>query len=189
MKSTGMIRRVDELGRVVIPKEIVDVGFTSDMEDKLDDVEVKGSDWKQIVSDFYEPLSKELETADREIEKVTIEDEPTGELCELCGRPMVKKQGRFGEFIACSGYPECKNTKAIVKELDVKCPLCGKNIVQRKSKKGKIFYGCSGYPDCNNVYWYKPVDEKCPECGSLLVEKKGKGTTLSCSNPECKFTK
>ena len=102
---------------------------------------------------------------------------------------MVKKQGRFGEFIACSGYPECKNTKAIVKELDVKCPLCGKNIVQRKSKKGKIFYGCSGYPDCNNVYWYKPVDEKCPECGSLLVEKKGKGTTLSCSNPECKFTK
>ena len=170
-------------------KEIVDVGFTSDMEDKLDDVEVKGSDWKQIVSDFYEPLSKELETADREIEKVTIEDEPTGELCELCGKPMVKKQGRFGEFIACSGYPECKNTKAIVTELDVKCPLCGKNIVQRKSKKGKIFYGCSGYPDCNNVYWYKPVDEKCPECGSLLVEKKGKGTTLSCSNPECKFTK
>ena len=170
-------------------REIVDVGFTSDMEDRLDDIEVKGSDWKKIVADFYEPLSKELETADREIEKIVIEDEPTGELCELCGRPMVKKQGRFGEFIACSGYPECKNTKAIVKELDVKCPLCGKNIVQRKSKKGKIFYGCSGYPDCNNVYWYKPVDEKCPECGSLLVEKKGKGTTLSCSNPECKFTK
>ncbi len=170
-------------------KEIVDVGFTSDMEDKLDDVEVKGSDWKQIVADFYKPLSKELETADREIEKIVIEDEPTGEICELCGKPMVKKQGRFGEFIACSGYPECKNTKAIVKQLDVKCPLCGKNIVQRKSKKGKIFYGCSGYPDCNNVYWYKPVSEKCPDCGSLLVEKKGKGTTLSCSNPECKFTK
>ncbi len=169
--------------------EIVDTGFTAEMEDKLDNVEARGDDWKKIVADFYGPLSKEIEIADSEIEKVTFEDEPTGETCEICGKPMVKKMGRFGEFIACSGYPECKNTKAIVVSTGVKCPSCGKDIIQRKSKKGKLFYGCSGYPECSMVYWNKPVEEKCPQCGALLVEKKGKGTTLACSSPECKYTK
>ena len=168
-------------------KEIVDVNFTAGMEDKLDDVEIKDLEWKKIIRDFYGPFEKELEVADHAIEKVTVEDQPTGETCELCGKPMVLKTGRFGEFIACSGYPECKNTKPIVKTIDVKCPKCGKDIVARKSKKGKLFYGCSGYPDCDQSYWYKPVDKKCPKCGALLIEKKTKAGNLACSNAECDY--
>ena len=168
-------------------KEIVDVNFTAGMEDKLDDVEIKDLEWKKIIRDFYGPFEKELEVADHAIEKVTVEDQPTGETCELCGKQMVLKTGRFGEFIACSGYPECKNTKPIVKTIDVKCPKCGKDIVARKSKKGKLFYGCSGYPDCDQSYWYKPVDKKCPKCGALLIEKKTKAGNLACSNAECDY--
>ena len=168
-------------------KEIVDVNFTAEMEDKLDDVEIKDVEWKSIIREFYGPFEKELEFADQAIEKVVIEDQPTGELCELCGKPMVLKAGRFGDFIACSGYPECKNTKPIVKTIGVSCPKCGKEIVARKSKRGKLFYGCSGYPDCDQSYWYKPVDKKCPQCGELLVEKKSKNGTLACSNAECKY--
>jgi DNA topoisomerase-1 len=108
-------------------------------------------------------------------------------MCELCGKPMAVKQGRFGEFHACTGYPECKNTKAIVQKVDVKCPACGEDIVARRGKSGKLFFGCSGYPNCNQVYWNKPTNKKCPECGSLLVEKKLKDSSLSCSNSECKY--
>ena len=168
-------------------KQIVDAGFTAELEDKLDDVEVKHEDWKKIVDGFYVVLKDELEVADREIEKVEIEDQLTGELCELCGKPMAVKQGRFGEFHACTGYPECKNTKAIVQKVDVKCPTCGEDIVARRGKSGKLFFGCSGYPNCNQVYWNKPTNKKCPECGSLLVEKKLKDSSLSCSNGECKY--
>ncbi len=168
-------------------KEIVDVGFTAELEDKLDDVEVKDLAWKNVIKDFYDILKDELDVAEKEIEKVTIEDEPTGELCELCGKPMVKKQGRFGDFIACSGYPECKNTKTITTKIDVQCPKCGKDIVIRRGRKGRIFYGCSGYPECDGMFWNKPTDKKCPECNSVLVEKKGKDSTLACSNPECKY--
>ncbi len=168
-------------------KEVVDAGFTAEMEDKLDDVEVNQADWKRIISDFYGPFAEELEVADKAIEKVKIEDEVTDELCELCGKPMVVKHGRFGEFLACSGYPECKNTKPRVKKIDVKCPKCGKDIVARKSKTGKLFYGCSGYPECNQVYWNKPIDQKCPKCGALMTEKKTKTTKLACSNPECGY--
>lgn len=168
-------------------KEIVDAGFTAEMEDKLDDVEVKNVDWKSIVEDFYAPLEKELEVADKAIEKVKIEDELTDELCELCGKPMAVKHGRFGEFLACSGYPDCKNTKPRVKKIDVKCPKCGKDIVARKSKTGKLFYGCSGYPDCNQLFWNKPVNQKCPKCGALMTEKKTKTSTLVCSNSECGY--
>lgn len=168
--------------------EIVDAGFTSDMEDKLDEVETDGRDWRGIVSDFYGGLKDDLKTADAEIEKIKIEDEPTDEICELCGKPMVIKQGRFGKFIACSGYPDCKNTKPIVVKVDgVDCPSCGKDIIMRKSKKGKIFYGCSGYPDCKQVFWYKPTNKVCPKCVSRLVERKGKGTQYACSNPECSY--
>ena len=183
-----------ELGFVVTElmekyfKEIVDAGFTADMEDKLDEIEADGREWHGIVADFYSVLKVELETADNEIEKIKIEDEPTGEMCELCGLPLVKKQGRFGPFIACSGYPECKNTKAIVIKVEgVACPSCGRDILVRKSRKGKIFYGCSGYPDCKQVFWYKPVNKRCPKCGSLLCERKGKNTKYACSNPECDF--
>jgi len=183
-----------ELGFVVTEllekyfNEIVDAGFTADMEDRLDEIEADGRDWHGVVSDFYDVLKDELVTADREIEKIKIEDEPTDEVCELCGRPMVIKQGRYGKFIACSGYPDCKNTKPILIKVDgVKCPLCGKDILMRKSRKGKIFYGCSGYPDCNQVFWYKPVDKACPKCGSLLCERKAKNTKYACTNTGCDY--
>jgi DNA topoisomerase-1 len=168
-------------------KEIVDTGFTADMEDKLDDIEVKNTDWKQIVGEFYDILKDELQTADAEIEKLKLEDEVTDEICELCGKHMVKKFGRFGEFLACSGYPECKSTKPIVNKINVKCPQCGRDIVARKSKKGRLFYGCSGYPECDRVFWNKPVEKNCPECGALMTEKKMKNTELMCSNPECGY--
>lgn len=167
--------------------EIVDVGFTAQMEDKLDDIEVKDANWKKIIEEFYAIFSKSLKVADEQIEKVEIPDEPTGEICEICGKPMLKKNGRFGTFAACSGYPECKNTKPIVKKIGVSCPKCGKDIIQKKGKSGKIFYGCSGYPDCDQVFWNKPTDKKCPECSSLMVEKKNKKTNFACSNPECGY--
>lgn len=169
-------------------KDIVDVNFTAEMEDKLDMIEMNRIEWKKVVGDFYGPFSQELEAADKVIEKVKIEDQPTGEICELCGKPLVIKTGRFGDFIACSGYPECKNTKPIVEKVGVKCPSCGSELVARRSKRGRIFYGCSGYPNCNMVFWNKPVDKKCPRCGSLMTEKNGKNKQLVCSNQECGYT-
>lgn len=170
-------------------KDIVDAGFTAYMENQLDDVELSKIDWKETVRSFYGPFEKELKVADKEIERVKVEDQLTGEVCELCGKPMAIKSGRFGDFIACTGYPECKNTKPIVTKVDVKCPKCGNDIIVRRSKKGKAFYGCSGYPNCNQVYWYKPVNEHCPKCDSLLVQRKGRGHSLICSNQECDFKK
>lgn len=169
-------------------KDIVDAGFTANMENRLDDVEVGSQKWKDLISEFYGPFKKELDVADRAIEKIVVEDVPTGELCELCGKPMVIKAGRFGDFIACSGYPECKNTKPIVKTIGVKCPNCGKDIVARKSKRGRIFYGCSGYPECKTVFWNKPTDKRCPECNSILLEKKTKNKNFVCSNEKCGYT-
>lgn len=168
-------------------KEIVDTGFTAEMEDRLDEVEVKALNWKEIVRDFYGPLKKELEIADKSIEKVKLEDQLTDEICELCGKPMAIKSGRFGEFLACSGYPECKNTKAIVKKTGVVCPECGGDIVAKRGKSGKLFYGCSNYPTCNKAFWYKPVDKKCPECGSLLLQRKTKTGDYVCSNDKCGY--
>ncbi len=169
-------------------KDIIDAGFTASMEDKLDGVEAEGAEWKNIIREFYDPFREDLEKADAAIEKVRIEDKPTGEMCELCGKPMVIKAGRYGDFIACSGYPECKNTKPIVKTIGVKCPKCGKDIVKKKSKRGRVFYGCSGYPNCDMSYWYKPVNKTCPVCGALLVEKKTKdGKHLVCSESECGY--
>ncbi len=168
-------------------KEIVDADFTANLEDRLDDIEVKNVDWKEIISDFYATLKEELTVADSEIEKLVIEDELTGEMCEKCGKPMAKKQGRFGEFIACTGYPECKNTKQIVNIIDAKCPKCGKDIIARRGKSGRVFYGCSGYPDCDQVFWSKPTHRKCPNCNSVIVEKKTKNTSYACSNSECGY--
>lgn len=168
-------------------KEIVDTGFTAQMEENLDDIETKGVRWKSVIEGFYDTLKDELQIADEQIEKVGFKEEPTGELCEKCGKPMVIKHGRFGAFAACTGYPECKNTKPIVQSIDVKCPECGKDIVARKSKRGRLFYGCSGYPECTQVFWNKPVDKKCPKCGSLLVEKKSKDSKYACSNSECDY--
>lgn len=168
-------------------KEIVDTGFTAQMEENLDDIEVKGVRWQSVIEGFYGTLKDELDIADQEIQKVEFEAELTGETCEICGKPMAIKHGRYGSFIACTGYPECKNTKPIIQSIDVKCPKCGKDIVARKSKKGRLFYGCSGYPDCTQSYWNKPVNKKCPKCGALLVEKKGKDTKYACSNSECDY--
>ena len=169
-------------------KDIIDAGFTANMENRLDDVEVGSQKWKDLISEFYGPFKKELDVADSAIEKIVVEDVPTGELCELCGKPMVIKAGRFGDFIACSGYPECKNTKPIIKTIGVKCPNCGKDIVARKSKRGRLFYGCSGYPDCKTVFWNKPTDKRCPECNSILLEKKTKNKNFVCSNEKCGYT-
>ena len=168
-------------------KEIVDAGFTADMEDKLDDIEAKDLNWKQVVRDFYGPLKEELDVADKAIEKVQLEDRLSGDVCELCGKPMAIKTGRFGEFLACTGYPECKNTKAIVKTINVKCPDCGGDIVAKRGRSGKIFYGCSNYPECSRAFWYKPVNRECPQCGELLLEKHTKNTKYVCSNDKCGY--
>ena len=168
-------------------KEIVDAGFTAEMEDKLDDIEAKDLNWKQVVRDFYGPFKEELEVADKAIEKVKLEDRLSGDICELCGKPMAIKTGRFGEFLACTGYPDCKNTKAIVKTINVKCPDCGGDIVAKKGRSGKVFYGCSNYPECSRAFWYKPVDRKCPQCGELLLEKHTKNTKYVCSNDKCGY--
>ncbi len=168
-------------------KNIVDIGFTANLEEKLDDVEEKTVEWKSVVGDFYHSFKTELEEADEEIRRIEIQDELTDEKCELCDKFMAIKQGRFGEFLACSGYPECKNTKPIIHKTGVTCPECGNEIIQRKSKKGKIFYGCSGYPECRFLLWNKPIDRKCPECGSIMTEKKTKKSDFQCSNKECHY--
>ncbi|MCY6958270.1 type I DNA topoisomerase [Clostridium brassicae] len=169
-------------------KQIVDVEFTAGMENKLDSIEEGKENWTNVVGEFFKPLEKSIEIAEKEIAKITIEDEVTDVKCEKCGKNMVIKHGRFGDFLACPGYPECKNTKPLVEELDVPCPLCGGKVLLRKSRKGKKFYGCSNYPDCNFVSWFEPVNMKCPECGSYMVKKysKTKGNYFECSNGECK---
>lgn len=170
-------------------KQIVDADFTADMERKLDDVEVGNENWREIVSEFFSPLQEAIDKAEKEISKVVIEDKVSDVKCEKCGRMMVIKRGRYGEFLACPGYPECKNAKPIIEELDVQCPECGKPIVAKKSKKGKKFFGCSGYPECTFVSWNEPVKEKCPKCNSYMILKysKTKGNYIQCSNGECDY--
>ena len=168
--------------------DIVDVKFTGEMEDDLDRVELGEKNWKNVIADFYKGFSEELKVADREVERIEKEVVLSDEVCEICGKPMAIKEGRFGRFLACTGYPECKNTKPIVKSTGVKCPKCGKEIIEKKGRKtGKLFYGCSGYPECDVVFWDKPTGEICPDCGSMLVKTKGRGGTVKCSNPECKY--
>ncbi|NFH88841.1 type I DNA topoisomerase [Clostridium botulinum] len=171
--------------------QIVDVDFTADMEKKLDNVEEGSESWTKIVEEFFTPLKIAIEKAEKEISKVVIEDKVSDVKCDKCGRMMVIKRGRYGEFLACPGYPECKNAKPIVEELDVPCPECGKTIVVKKSKRGKKFFGCSGYPECTFVSWYEPVKDKCPKCESYMVLKysKTKGKYIKCSNGECDYTK
>ena len=167
--------------------DIVDVQFTGEMEDNLDRIEMREIHWKQVIADFYEGFSKELEVAEAEVEKIEKEVIPTGEKCELCGSPMVIKEGRFGPFIACSSYPVCKNTKPIVKKIGVACPKCGKELVEKKSRRGRLFYGCEGYPECDVSFWDKPTGDKCPLCGNLILKSKAKMTSKKCSNPMCKY--
>ncbi|MEE3382964.1 MAG: type I DNA topoisomerase [Anaerovoracaceae bacterium] len=172
--------------------DITDSGFTSQMEDKLDAIGGEGVNWKQVLRDFYGPFKAELDKA-TEAERIQQKDVPALDdkgnpiLCDICQRPMLIKSGRFGDFMACSGFPECKNTKPILKSIGVKCPECGNDIVRRRGKSGKTFYGCSNYPKCKVSFWYKPVNKKCPKCQSLLVEKHLKNTKLACSNDKCDY--
>lgn len=164
--------------------DILNIEFTAKMEHDLDSVEDGDVEWKKIIAEFFVGFEKDIEVAENEMEKVQIKDEPAGEDCELCGSPMVFKLGRYGKFMACSNFPECRNTKAIVKHTGVTCPTCKKGeIVERKSKKKRIFYGCERYPECEFVSWDKPIERPCPKCSSLLVEKKvKKGVQISCVN-------
>jgi DNA topoisomerase-1 len=168
-------------------KQIVDVDFTAEMEKNLDYIEEGTVEWTKVVGEFFEPLKVAIDKAEKEVSKVVIEDEVSDVKCDKCGRMMVIKRGRYGKFLACPGYPECKNAKPIVEELDVPCPLCGKTIVAKKSKRGKKFFGCSGYPECKFVSWNEPVKEKCPKCNSYMVLKYSKkdGNYHQCSNAEC----
>ncbi|MFC2950121.1 type I DNA topoisomerase [Virgibacillus sediminis] len=164
--------------------EIISVEFTAKMEEDLDSIEEGKSQWIKVIDNFYQGFSKRLETAEKEMEKVEIKDEPAGIDCEECGHEMVYKMGRYGKFLACSNFPDCRNTKPILKEIGVKCPKCKEgNIVERKSKKRRTFYGCDQFPDCDFVSWDKPISRPCPKCDSLLVEKrKKKETQIQCTN-------
>lgn len=182
-----------ELGELVIElmseffPEIIDVEFTAKMEHNLDEIEAGREYWVKIIDDFYKEFKVRLEKAEKEMEEVEIEDEYAGEDCELCGSPMVIKMGRYGKFMACSNFPDCRNTKPIVKEIGVTCPKCNTGqIVERKTKKRRTFYGCSNYPECDFVSWDKPVSRPCPKCEGLLVEKKvKKGVQIQCT--ECDY--
>ncbi|MGT2957699.1 DNA topoisomerase I [Streptococcus bovimastitidis] len=170
--------------------DIVDVTFTADMEAKLDQVETGDRQWQTVIDSFYQPFAKDLEKAESEIEKIQIKDEPAGFDCDLCGHPMVIKLGRFGKFYACSNFPDCRNTKAITKEIGVTCPTCGKGqVIERKTKRNRVFYGCDRYPECEFTSWDIPVGRECPKSGDFLVEKKirGGGKQVVCSNESCDY--
>jgi DNA topoisomerase-1 len=169
---------------------IVNVEFTASMEKLLDDVEEGEKNWVDIIRDFYLPFELVLQKAEEEIGKIKIEDEVSDVICEHCGRNMVFKQGKFGKFLACPGFPECRNIKPILEYTGIKCPKCEGELVQRRSKRGKKFFGCSRYPECNFVSWDEPVKETCPECGSNLSKKPGKsGIVYKCLNEQCSYQK
>jgi DNA topoisomerase-1 len=184
-----------ELGEIVIAllkehfPDIVNLEFTANMEVKLDDVEEGQASWKAVIRNFYEPFAETLDIAEQKIGKIKVEDEVSDEVCEICGRNMVIKMGRFGKFLACPGFPDCKNARPLLEEVGVNCPKCGEKLVVRRSKKGRKFYGCSKYPECDFIAWDKPAPSPCPECGSLMLEKNLKGRKkYVCSNKECHFS-
>ncbi|NNJ32349.1 type I DNA topoisomerase [Lacrimispora defluvii] len=182
---------VTELGEVVnsMMKQsfpsIVDITFTANLEYLLDKVGDGTVQWKTVVKNFYPDLKEAVDKALVELESVTIADEVTEEICELCGRNMVIKYGPHGKFLACPGFPECKNTKPYLEKTGVPCPKCGKDVVIKKTKKGRIYYGCEANPDCDFMSWQKPSTQKCPKCGSYMVEK---GNKLLCSNEQCGYS-
>ncbi len=182
-----------ELGKIVNTimcenfEKIVDVGFTASMEEDLDKVEEGLLNWKSLIGEFYGPFEKTLKEAEEKIGDIEIKDEVSDVECDKCGRLMVYKTGKFGKFLACPGFPECRNTKAIVKNLGISCPKCGGEIIEKKSKRGKVFYGCTSYPSCDFTSWDKPTDKKCPTCSSMLFEKPGRGKRTYC--PNCDVTK
>ncbi len=183
---------ITELGEVVnsIMLEafptIVDENFTANMESLLDKVAEGNVGWKAVISNFYPDLEQAVQAAEKDLEKIQIEDEVTDVVCDLCGRNMVIKYGPHGRFLACPGFPECRNTKPYLEKIGVECPKCGKEIVMKKTKKGRKYYGCEDNPDCDFMSWQKPFKEKCPECGGYMVEK---GNKLVCADAQCGFVK
>ena len=187
LKTTPLGQAVNTVMMEQFP-DIVNVKFSADMEKKLDVVEAGQADWVKTIDDFYQGFEKSLEQAEKNMEgkRIKVEDIPTDEICEKCGRPMVIKSGRYGKFVACSGFPECRNAHPLVKDTGGLCPLDGGHMLVRKSAKGRVYYGCSNYPKCNYMPWDEPVPEKCPQCGSTLFKKKGQ---LYCAKEGCGFVK
>ncbi|MCC8136749.1 MAG: type I DNA topoisomerase [Clostridiales bacterium] len=180
-----------ELGEIVnnIMKEafpvIVDVNFTANMESLLDSIEEGKTNWKTVVENFYPDLDEAVKAAEKSLEKVTIEDEVTDVVCEECGRNMVIKYGPHGKFLACPGFPDCRNTKPFLEKIGVSCPLCGREVVIRKTRKGRRYYGCEDAPHCDFMSWARPVEEPCPQCGGYMVER---GSRVVCENKSCGYT-
>lgn len=187
LKTTPLGQAVNTVMMEQFP-DIVNVKFSADMEKKLDVVEAGQADWVKTIDDFYQGFEKSLEQAEKNMKgkRIKVEDIPTDEICEKCGRPMVIKSGRYGKFVACSGFPECRNAHPLVKDTGGLCPLDGGHMLVRKSAKGRVYYGCSNYPKCNYMTWDEPVPEKCPQCGSTLFKKKGQ---LYCAKEGCGFVK
>lgn len=178
-----------ELGKIVNTimcenfQDIVDIGFTANMEEDLDKVEEGKMMWKKLIASFYTPFEKTLKEAEDKVGNVEIKDEVSDEVCDKCGRLMVYKHGKFGKFLACPGFPECRNTKAIVTGLGIECPKCGKELIEKKSRRGKVFFGCTSYPECDFTSWDRPTKDKCETCGGMLFEKSGRGKRKFC--PVC----
>lgn len=197
VKRSGKLLYPTELGEALanLMKErfakIVNVKFTAQMEQELDVIENGETEWRELLSQFYNDLEKTLKKAKADMEgvKIHLKEDETDIICEKCGRQMVVKMGRYGKFIACPGYPECKNIKKYVEKVGVTCPECGSDVITRKTKTGKVFYGCSNYPACNFMSWNEPTEEKCPQCSSILFKKKGKKPTLYCAKEGCGYEK
>ena len=187
LRTTPLGQAVNQVMLEQFP-DIVDVTFSADMEKRLDTVENGTANWVDTVDEFYQGFAKSLEQAEKNMEgkRVKVADIPTDEVCEKCGRPMVIKSGRYGKFLACSGFPDCKNTRPLVKDTGGLCPLCGGHMLQRKSAKGRIYYGCGNFPTCKFMTWDEPVSETCPNCGATLFKKRG---TLYCAKEGCGFSK
>ncbi len=197
VERDGKILKPTALGEIITGlmkdyfKDIVDVEFTATMEGTLDKVEAGKMDWKQTLRDFYGPFEATLKNAEEKMDgtRIQVPDEETDEVCELCGRNMVIKTGRYGKFLACPGYPECKNTKKLVKETGGFCPKCGGRMLSKKSKKGRVYYGCESNPSCDFMSWDEPTKEVCPQCGKTLFKKKGKNAKLYCAAEGCGYEK
>jgi len=176
-----------ELGEIVNEimndyfKDIVNADFTARMEDDLDRVELGELEWKHIVRDFYPPFEEKIQEAEEQIGEIEVKDQESDVLCEHCGRNMVIKLGRFGKFLACPGFPDCRNAKPIFEDAGVPCPLCSNKVVIKKSKKGRNYYGCEKNPECEFISWNLPTGEACPDCGAFLVEKGRKKRVIACS--------
>jgi len=194
IQDRGYVERIDrrlhptELGFVVNDllikyfPDIVDVGFTARMEEDLDLIARGEREWVPVLCEFYEPFERAVELAEQTMEKVVVADQAIGEKCDECGHDMVIKWGRYGKFIGCSNFPECRNTKPYLEKIGVLCPECGGDLVEKRSRKNRTFYGCSNYPECNFVSWKRPVSPPCPVCGGLLVLKNKKWA--QCTNCE-----